>query len=177
MAALPYALRRALSPSTENGQEILRTTLLDENGFFRFKRFQELIDQAEAFQSEEDEGKEEEQSSGNTSNGIEAKAETGAVVVKKTEMNSDTINGISPSHVSSTSEDSETIVDNVSFGFEAVGSILGAPEGAALRRVLADADTFALVCENKISRRGANNICKKKILLKKRRGKGWSYDS
>lgn len=34
-AALPYALRRALSPETEAGRQVLRDTLLDSDGQFR----------------------------------------------------------------------------------------------------------------------------------------------
>ncbi|XRB05640.1 ABC1 domain-containing protein [Pycnococcus provasolii] len=48
LAALPYAVRRALAPATKEGSEALRNTLLDESNRIRWARFQELVDGASA---------------------------------------------------------------------------------------------------------------------------------
>lgn len=45
--ALPYAVRRALSPSTEKGEAALRSALLTDQGEFRFGRLNELLEQVQ----------------------------------------------------------------------------------------------------------------------------------
>jgi len=46
-AALPFAVRRALSPETPRGKEALRSALLDDEGNFRFSYFSEVLQQTE----------------------------------------------------------------------------------------------------------------------------------
>lgn len=41
--ALPFAVRRALSPETEKGEQTLRSALLTETGEFRFNRLMQLL--------------------------------------------------------------------------------------------------------------------------------------
>ena len=52
VAALPYAVRRALAPTTEEGQAALRSSLLDEHNRVRWSRFQELMDGASVSSSD-----------------------------------------------------------------------------------------------------------------------------
>lgn len=41
--ALPFAVRRALSPETEKGEQTLRSALLTDTGEFRFNRLMQLL--------------------------------------------------------------------------------------------------------------------------------------
>ncbi|KAK3281161.1 hypothetical protein CYMTET_11036 [Cymbomonas tetramitiformis] len=47
MASLPYAVRRILSPETNQGKEALRNALLTERGDFKFQRLNEILAQVE----------------------------------------------------------------------------------------------------------------------------------
>lgn len=104
-SALPYAVRRALSPETEKGEAVLRSALLTDSGAFRWSRLNQVLDQLETL-SQKPAGDEAPQK--------EASEETPVPQV-------DGNNGMST-----------------------ITGLLGAPEGAALRRVAYDANSLSL---------------------------------
>ncbi len=97
-SALPYAVRRALSPETEKGEAVLRNALLTDSGAFRWSRLNDVLSQLETL-TQKQEGEEGDESA--------APASSGA-------------------------------------GMDTVTGLIGAPEGAALRRVAFDADSLSL---------------------------------
>lgn len=98
--ALPYAVRRALSPETERGEAVLRETLLTESGAFRWGRLNELLQQLEQ-------------------------------------------HAAAPPAASSAAAAAPPPPGDGA-GMSTLTGLLGAPEGAALRRVAFDADSLAL---------------------------------
>mmetsp|Transcript_3655 Transcript_3655/g.13122 ORF Transcript_3655/g.13122 Transcript_3655/m.13122 type:complete len:796 (-) Transcript_3655:992-3379(-) len=65
MASLPYAIKRALSPVTDEGTAALRSALLKPDNAIRWERLNEIIEQAEAAKTEEEEKLEEVKESSN----------------------------------------------------------------------------------------------------------------
>jgi predicted unusual protein kinase regulating ubiquinone biosynthesis (AarF/ABC1/UbiB family) len=96
-SALPYAVRRALSPETEKGEAVLRSALLTDSGAFRWSRLNDVLSQLETLSQKQDD--QESEASASPSSGA---------------------------------------------GIETVTGLIGAPEGAALRRVAFDADSLSL---------------------------------
>jgi predicted unusual protein kinase regulating ubiquinone biosynthesis (AarF/ABC1/UbiB family) len=104
-SALPYAVRRALSPETEKGEAVLRSALLTDAGAFRWSRLNEVLNQLESLSQKPADGQEGSAAGGA---GGEAAASSGGP------------------------------------GMGTVTGLIGAPEGAALRRVAFDADSLSL---------------------------------
>ena len=103
-SALPYAVRRALSPETAKGEAVLRSALLTDSGAFRWSRLNEVLDQLESLSQK-------------ASPGEDGSAEA---------------------------EPAPVVAASPSGGISTVTGLLGAPEGAALRRVAYDADSLSL---------------------------------
>ena len=98
-SALPYAVRRALSPETEKGEATLRSALLTDEGAFRWGRLDAVLAQVETLRQRDEDGEAREAPSSAGGGGG---------------------------------------------GMSTVAGLLGAPEGAALRRVAFDADSLQL---------------------------------
>ena len=106
-SALPYAVRRALSPETAKGEAVLRSALLTDSGAFRWSRLNQVLDQLESLSQKSTSGE----------NGSAEAAPAAPVVAPP---------------------------GGSSGGMSTVTGLLGAPEGAALRRVAYDADSLSL---------------------------------
>lgn len=112
MASLPYAVRRILSPETDQGKEALRNALLTERGDFKFQRLNEILAQVE-----------------NLADDPKPKAEKAVKL--------DTPGKGSREHVAA--------AEDAPGGIQTVQGLLGAGEGAALRRVMYDSNSHSLV--------------------------------
>ena len=73
-ACLPYAVRRGLAPTTEEGKKELRDTLINSKGEFAFENFQESIDLIQRMQVDEEEGQEKEEEPSNITSAITGRA-------------------------------------------------------------------------------------------------------
>lgn len=116
-ACLPYAIRRALAPTTAEGKKELRETLINSKGEFAFENFQESLDLMQRMEEQLE------------ADGAAARAEDGGV---------GEATGGAGEH---------TNITNAITGRapEIVGSLATAPEGSTIRKIMKEADTVALV--------------------------------
>jgi len=126
-ASLPYAVRRSLSPETSKGETALREALLTAEGEFRWERLTEILERAQKFSGGHGEGTTEEQGA----TGVAKAAETRLVAAS--------------SHGSRhASGDAGATTEPPTSASGTIAGLLGSTEGAALRRVTRDADSFKL---------------------------------
>ena len=113
--AMPWAVRRSLSPSSADGKKMMRSTLLKPDNRVQWERVLELA--SESSTSDDP----------NSKAATPTTAEAAAAVAEAEEKRSQ-------------SEKAKAEAMN-----DAVGSLLGSPEGAALRRALRDVDSTDLI--------------------------------
>lgn len=141
--AMPWAIRRSLSPSTMDGIKTLRSTILMDDGRIQWSRFVEMIDSTIA-EKENEETKAVSKSSDDESTALAAVGEEGkdneTVVV----------------------ESSSTDAAKARAMNDAVVTLLGSPEGVVLRRVIKDLDSIDLV--GRLLSKDAKSLRKQTVL-------------
>jgi len=137
--AMPWAIRRSLSPSTIDGIKTLRSTILMDDGRIQWSRFVEMVE--EAFAKEEDE----------TDIASTSDADSTLLVVDGTETEAE------ERTVSSSTDTAKSQVMN-----DAVVTLLGSPEGVVLRRLIRDLDSIDLL--GRLLSKDAKSIRKQAVL-------------
>jgi len=112
--AMPWAIRRSLSPSTIDGIKTLRSTILKEDGKIQWSRFVEMVETA-VLEKE-----------------------------KKTKVTSNTTISDESSQIQESKEQNTSSSDTAKARAmnDAVVTLLGSPEGAVLRRLIQDFDSI-----------------------------------
>lgn len=114
--AMPWAVRRSLSPSTVNGVATLRSTLLKDDDRIQWSRFLELVEQASEQEQQPD---------------------------AKTSMKSDSVSEAEPEEGASNKSSNDSA--KAAAMNDAVVTLLGSPEGVVLRGLLSDLDSVDFV--------------------------------
>lgn len=113
--AMPWAIRRSLSPSTIDGIKTLRSTILMEDGKIQWSRFVEMVETTVSEKKEEATKVSSNNTNSNESSQVEESKEkntSSSDIAKKRAMN------------------------------DAVVTLLGSPEGVVLRRLIKDFDSI-----------------------------------
>lgn len=157
--AMPWAIRRSLSPSTIDGIKTLRSTILMDDGRIQWSRFVEMVEGA--FEKEEDEIDVSSTTSDDDSTVLAA--EGNEVKVEERTGGSST-----------DAAKSQAMND-------AVVTLLGSPEGVVLRRVIRDLDSIDLL--GRLLSKDAKSLRKQAVLaisaedIKRRREKRAANDN
>ena len=122
---MPWAIKRSLSPGSASGKEVLRSTLLTDDNKLQLERLQKLILDA-ANDAAKDGAKNDAEAA---TAGDRADAELGAAATKSAAV------------VGEGEEEEAGEAPTAARGMEAVASLLGSKDGAALRRIAADVDS------------------------------------
>lgn len=137
--AMPWAIRRSLSPSTIDGIKTLRSTILMEDGRIQWSRFIEMVEEATA-------GDEEEAKNAAPDESIQVmEAEGGETLVEE-----------AITEKSSTDSAKGQVMN------DAVVTLLGSPEGVVLRRMIRDLDSIDLL--GRLLSKEAKPLRKKTVL-------------
>ena len=141
--ALPWAVQRALSPSTISARETLRQSLLTGDNKFQWERVDMLIEQQQAEEAEAKEKAEQAKatkgaaaSDGSLPEAASARARLMAQEANKAEL--DPVLAAAGA---------EAQAAQAATPLEALTTVLGSPNGGTLRRVLKDIDSTALMLQ------------------------------
>ena len=129
---MPWAIKRSLSPGSPSGKEVLRSTLLTDDNKLQLERLQKLILDA-ANDAAKDSAKDDAEAaaaSGGTGTGTGTG--TGAELAAATATSVAVVD---------VGEEDAGDAPTAARGMEAVASLLGSKDGAALRRIAADVDS------------------------------------
>ena len=137
--AMPWAIRRSLSPSTTDGIQTLRSTILTDNGRIQWSRFIEMVEEAIA---------EEE---------IDVKGASSSGTDTPTIANAATSETVDESAESSSADSAKASAMN-----DAVVTLLGSPEGVVLRKLIQDLDSVDLL--GRLLSKDAKSLRKKAVL-------------
>ena len=124
--SLPWAVQRALSPSTLKGKGSLRSTILDANNILRWERVEEFIEESRAKSDAQSEGSTRTDDASYSNSKL---AQPGAEEKIGEEEESDAQSNARSGKVS----------------VEAFSTLLGSPEGKTLRRIANDLDSTDLI--------------------------------
>lgn len=119
--AMPWAVRRALSPVTEEGVRVFRSTLLTEDNTVQWDRFMEIVNENETAQRHA--AAESHAANGSAAATLDGSDDGGAIALAKKERNQ---------------------AATKKAAGDALGSLLGSTDGKQLRRALNDVDTTHL---------------------------------
>jgi len=121
--AMPWAVRRSLSPATVDGIATLRSTLLTEDNKIQWSRLLEMVEEAGSSASQEEKTKEKDSLT----------AESQSLPPQNNNDETTTVK-------SSSTETAKKAAMN-----DAVVTLLGSPEGVVLRSLLKDLDSIDLI--------------------------------
>lgn len=140
--ALPWAVQRALSPSTDGGVKALRQAVLDERNQFQWQRVEELIEQRQAEQQEAKEA-----ATRAAASGAEGEADSAALPEASSararlmaqEANKAEIDPVLAS------AGAEAQAAQAATPLDSLTKVLGSTNGATLRRIARDLDSTELM--------------------------------
>ena len=134
--AMPWAMRRSLSPQSAEGVATLRSMLLTDDNRVQWQRLLTMFDEAQA-SSQEAEAEAPAPSTASSGAADAAALET-AVDLEATSLSAS--NDAAKASLSASNDAAKTAAMN-----DAVGSLLGSRPGGALRRALSDVDSTDLI--------------------------------
>ena len=136
--ALPWAVQRALSPSTSSARETLRSSLLTDSNTFQWDRVEELIVQQQA---EEAEKKQEARKA--AKGGAENKAPLPEMASARAKLLAQEANKADPARVKSAGADAQAA--QAATPLESFTTVFGSSNGATLRAIAKDLDSTEML--------------------------------